>query len=82
VLIPRGNTDRITARIAYTGPVRAPVEEGQSIGTLRVWRGEHLALEVPLRAAEGVPVGNLTQRAIDAAAELVIGLFRAGTKRI
>ncbi len=82
VLVPRGTTDKIIARIVYTGPVRAPVEEGQPIGTLRVWRGEHLTLEVPLKAAEGVGVGNLTQRAIDAAAELVIGLFRSGTKRI
>jgi D-alanyl-D-alanine carboxypeptidase (penicillin-binding protein 5/6) len=82
VLVPRNTTDRITARIVYTGPVRAPVRQGQRIGVLRVWRGDHLALELPLQAAESVPVGNLTQRAIDAAAELVIGLFRSGVKRI
>jgi D-alanyl-D-alanine carboxypeptidase (penicillin-binding protein 5/6) len=82
LLVPRGSSDRIIARIVYTGPVRAPVEEGQPIGMLRVWRGDHLALELPLQAAESVPVVNLTQRAIDAATELVIGLFRSGTKRI
>jgi serine-type D-Ala-D-Ala carboxypeptidase (penicillin-binding protein 5/6) len=82
LLVPRGSTDRIVARIVYTGPVRAPVRQGQPIGKLKVWRGDHLALELPLQAAEDVPVGNMTQRAIDAVAELVIGLFRAGTKRI
>ena len=82
VLVPRNTTDKIVARIVYTGPVRAPVQEGQPIGVLRVWRAEHLTLEVPLRAQENVGVGNLTQRAIDAATELVIGLFRSGTKRI
>ncbi len=82
VLVPRGTSDRITARIVYSGPVRAPIREGQSIGTLRVWRGDHLTLEVSLKASRSVPVGNLTQRALDAATELVIGLFRTGTKRI
>jgi D-alanyl-D-alanine carboxypeptidase (penicillin-binding protein 5/6) len=82
LLVPRGSTDRIIARIVYTGPVLAPVQQGQAIGKLRVWRGDHLALELPLQAAEDVAVGNMTQRAIDAVAELVIGLFRAGTKRI
>jgi D-alanyl-D-alanine carboxypeptidase (penicillin-binding protein 5/6) len=82
VLVPRGSSDRIIARIVYTGPVRAPVQQGQVIGKLKVWRGEHLALEMPLQAGQDVAVGNMTQRAIDAASELVIGLFRAGTKRI
>lgn len=82
ILVPRGSSERIIARISYTGPVRAPVAQGQAIGTLKVWRGDQVALTVPLQAAEDVPVGNLTQRAIDAVAELVIGLFRAGVKRI
>ena len=82
LLVPRNSSERIIARIIYTGPVRAPVAQGQAIGTLKVWRGDNVALTVPLQAAEDVPVGNLTQRAIDAVAELVIGLFRAGVERI
>jgi D-alanyl-D-alanine carboxypeptidase (penicillin-binding protein 5/6) len=70
------------ARIVYSGPVRAPVEKGQPIGTLKVWRSDNLVLEVPLRAAESVEQGGLTRRAFDAASELVIGLFRSGSKRI
>jgi D-alanyl-D-alanine carboxypeptidase (penicillin-binding protein 5/6) len=82
VRIPRGATERILARIVYTGPVPAPVTEGQPIGTLRVFRGDNLSLEVPLKAAESVGTGNLSQRAFDAASELVIGLFRSGVSRL
>jgi D-alanyl-D-alanine carboxypeptidase (penicillin-binding protein 5/6) len=62
--------------------VRAPVKQGQAIGTLKVWRGDTLTLEVPLQAAESVGVGSTSQRAFDAATELVIGLFRAGAERL
>lgn len=82
LLIPRGSGDRVLARISYTGPVRAPVEKGRRLATLKVWRGDRIALEVPLMAGEDVPVGSLTRRAVDAATELVISLFRAGAKRI
>jgi len=62
--------------------VRAPVKQGQAIGKLKVWRGDLLALEVPLQAAESVGAGSTTQRAFDAATELVINLFRAGADRL
>ncbi len=82
LLVPRANPEKLLARIVYTGPVRAPIEKGQSIGTLKVWRGDQVTLEVPLRAGESVARGNITQRAMDAASELMIGLFRAGAERI
>jgi len=82
LLVPKGTTERILARIVYTGPVPAPVTEGQRIGTLRVFRGENLTLEVPLKAAESIGTGSLSQRAFDAASELVIGLFRSGVSRL
>jgi D-alanyl-D-alanine carboxypeptidase (penicillin-binding protein 5/6) len=82
LLVPRNSADRIVARIVYSGPVPAPVEKGQSIGKLKVWRGDNVVLEVPLHAAEGVARGSLSQRAFDAASELVITLFRAGFERL
>jgi D-alanyl-D-alanine carboxypeptidase (penicillin-binding protein 5/6) len=82
LLVPRGQNEKIVARIVYNGPVPAPVEKGHPIGRLKVWRGENVSLEVPLQAAESVPQGNITQRAFDAASELVIGLFRAGAERL
>ena len=54
LMVPRGATDRITAKMVYVGPVRAPVQQGQAIGRLQVWRNDLKALEVPLQAAENV----------------------------
>jgi serine-type D-Ala-D-Ala carboxypeptidase (penicillin-binding protein 5/6) len=82
VLMPRNSTERVAARIVYSGPVPAPVMEGQPIGNLNLIRGDNVVAQVPLYAAETVERGNLPQRAFDAATELVIGLFRFGTKKI
>ena len=82
LMVPRGSRDKIIARVVYSGPVPAPVQEGQKIGTLKVWRGESVVLEVPLQAAESVGTGSMPGRAFDAATELVLGLFRAGFKRL
>jgi serine-type D-Ala-D-Ala carboxypeptidase (penicillin-binding protein 5/6) len=78
----RGVRDRIVARVVYTGPVRPPVQKGQRIGALKVWRGDSVVLEVPLQAAEPVEQGALPRRAIDAVSELFYGLFRAGIQRL
>jgi len=82
VMVPKTGGDRVVARIVYTGPVPAPVTKGTRIGLVRVWRNENVILEMPLTAAEPVEKGSLSQRALDAVAELVIGLFRAGAQRL
>jgi D-alanyl-D-alanine carboxypeptidase (penicillin-binding protein 5/6) len=81
-MVPKGSREKIIARVVYSGPVRTPVQEGQKIGTLKVWRGEFLVLEVPLHAGANVGTGSMSQRAFDAATELVLGLFRAGLQRL
>ena len=82
VLVPRNGDDRITAKIQYEGPIPAPVEKGKEIARLRVFRGDQLALDVPLLAAETVPQGPLWRRAMDGAYELVVGLFRQGYAKL
>jgi D-alanyl-D-alanine carboxypeptidase (penicillin-binding protein 5/6) len=82
LMVPKGAREKIIARVVYSGPVRAPVQRGQKIGMLKVWRNDSLALEVPLQASEDVETGSMPQRAFDAASELVIGLFRAGFQRL
>jgi serine-type D-Ala-D-Ala carboxypeptidase (penicillin-binding protein 5/6) len=82
LMVPKNAPERILARIVYRGPVSAPVEKGKRIGVLKVWRGEKVALEVPLEAAENVDEGSLTRRAFDAASELVGGMLRAGIKKL
>jgi D-alanyl-D-alanine carboxypeptidase (penicillin-binding protein 5/6) len=82
LMVPRGVSDKIVAKMVYTGPIRAPVQEGQAIGNLQVWRGDAKVLEVPVQASESVAAGSISQRAFDAASELVINLFRSAAKRI
>ncbi len=82
VMMPKNGSDRLVARIVYNGPVPAPVEQGQRIGVLKVWRNDTVILEMPLKAAESIGKGNLSQRAFDAVSELMIGLFRAGAERL
>ena len=82
LMVPRGVREKIIARVVYSGPVPAPVQKGRKIGTLKVWRNDTLALEVPLAAAEDVGTGSIPGRAWDAAGELLYGLFRASVQKL
>jgi len=76
LLLPRGSTDRISARVVYQGPLAAPVEAGREVARLKVMRGDTLALDQPLYAGESVAAGTLPQRALDAALEVGTDLVR------
>lgn len=65
MLNPRSGGERVSARVVYTGPLRAPVEKGAEVGRLEVSRGQAKVLEVPLYTAADVPVGSLMERALD-----------------
>lgn len=82
LMVPKNSPERLLARIVYRGPVQAPVDKGKQIGVLKVWRGDNVALEVPLEAAQDVAEGSLPQRAYDAVAELFGGMLRAGIKKL
>jgi D-alanyl-D-alanine carboxypeptidase (penicillin-binding protein 5/6) len=82
VMVPKNGGEKLVARIVYNGPVPAPVVQGSPVGTLKVWRGDNVVLQVPLKTAESVSKGNLSQRAVDGVAELMVTLFRAGAERL
>jgi D-alanyl-D-alanine carboxypeptidase (penicillin-binding protein 5/6) len=82
LMVPRNLNEKILARVTYTGPLSAPVERGRPTGVLKVWRGDNIALEVPLQTGDDVGKGSISQRAFDAVAESVITLFRAGAERL
>ena len=82
VMLPKSGPEKLIARIVYSGPVPAPIEQGQRIGALKVWRNDNVILEMPLKAAESVGKGNISQRAFDAVTEMMVGLFRAGAERL
>jgi D-alanyl-D-alanine carboxypeptidase (penicillin-binding protein 5/6) len=82
LMVPKNGSEKLAARIVYNGPIPAPIKKGQPIGTLKVWRDNNLALQLPLLASEDVGKGSLTQRAIDGASELAVGMFRAGANKL
>jgi D-alanyl-D-alanine carboxypeptidase (penicillin-binding protein 5/6) len=82
VMVPKNGSEKLIARVVYNGPVRAPVQPGQPVGIVRVWRGTNVAMEAPVYAAEAVGTGSTMRRAIDGASELVIGMFRASAEKL
>jgi D-alanyl-D-alanine carboxypeptidase (penicillin-binding protein 5/6) len=82
VMVHKNGNDKLIARLVYSGPVRAPIEAGQRIGVIRVWRGANVAMEAPVYAADPIGVGSTMRRALDGASELAIGMFRAGAEKL
>lgn len=76
VLMPREPADRLSARVAYVGPLAAPVGLDQPVATLKLMRGAAEVLNVPLRTGKAVEVGSLPRRALDAGLEFMTGVFR------
>jgi D-alanyl-D-alanine carboxypeptidase (penicillin-binding protein 5/6) len=82
VMVQKNGSDKLIARIVYSGPVRAPFEAGQKVGMVKVWRGSNVAIETPVYAREPVARGSTMRRAFDGVTELAIGLFRAGAEKL
>jgi len=82
VMVPKNGNEKLIARIIYSGPVRAPIQSGQPVGIVRVWRGANIAMEQTVYAAESIGTGSTIRRAMDGASELVIGMFRAGAEKL
>jgi serine-type D-Ala-D-Ala carboxypeptidase (penicillin-binding protein 5/6) len=82
ILVPRTATGKFTGRVVYTGPLIAPIEAGQEVARLKIFRGTELILDLPLKTAAAVEQGALPRRAMDAGLEYATGLFRKfGVKR-
>src|SRR6266478_122693 len=66
VMVPKnGGSEKLIARIVYSGPVRAPIQSGQPVGVVRVWRGVNIAVEQPVYAGESIGTGSTLRRAVD-----------------
>lgn len=74
--------ERFTAKVHYEGPLRAPIRKGAEVARLHVYRGDQIALDVPLYAAEDVGAGGIAGRAFDATYEYLGNYIRAGFKRL
>jgi D-alanyl-D-alanine carboxypeptidase (penicillin-binding protein 5/6) len=73
VMLPTDSLAKVGVKVAYTGPVPAPVKEGQAVGSLRISIGEDVTSETPLYAAANVEKGTIRGRAGDAIKELLLG---------
>jgi D-alanyl-D-alanine carboxypeptidase (penicillin-binding protein 5/6) len=82
VMVQKNGNDKLIARIVYSGPVRAPIEAGQKVGAVKVWRGSNIAVETPVYATQAIGQGSTIRRAVDGVTELAIGLFRAGAEKL
>src|SRR6478672_12998642 len=51
VMVQKNGNDKLIARVVYRGPVPAPIESGQPVGLIKVWRGSNIAVETPVYAA-------------------------------
>ena len=71
IYVPTENPPRLTGRIVYQWPVRAPVAEGQAVGVLRISAEDRQVREVELVAAHPVATGTLVSKATDALLELM-----------
>lgn len=70
ILLPITNPERLSARITYRWPLRAPIEAGAQVGVLKVYIGDTLSQETPLFATDAVDKGPLHSQALDALLEL------------
>lgn len=70
IFVPITNPDRMTARISYRWPLRAPVEAGSEVAVLKVYIGDLLSQETPLYAESAVSKGPLHTQALHALIEL------------
>jgi D-alanyl-D-alanine carboxypeptidase (penicillin-binding protein 5/6) len=76
LFVAHGSAEKLSAKILYTGPLIAPVEQGASVAHLKVWRGQTEVLDAPLKTSAAVARGTLTQRSLDAALELASEMIR------
>ena len=66
VAVPAGSAAQIKAQVVRPDPIVAPVKKGQTVGTLKISRGEQHLLDVQLQALETVEQAGVIGRAWDA----------------
>ena len=76
VLVPRETGEKLVAKIAYLGPLPAPVAAGQQVATLKLYRDDAEIMSAPLRTAAAVGTGSLPKRALDVGVGYLGSLFR------
>lgn len=66
ITVPIGERDLLSAKLETKQPLIAPVNEGQSIGTLHLSLSGAPYLDLPVVVLESVPLANVFSRGVDA----------------
>ena len=66
VAVPRGSAAQIKTQLVRPDPLVAPVTRGQTIGSLKIYRGEQFWVDMPLQALDTVEQAGVLGRAWDA----------------
>jgi D-alanyl-D-alanine carboxypeptidase (penicillin-binding protein 5/6) len=66
VAVPRGSAAQIKTQLVRPDPLVAPVTKGQTIGSLKIYRGEQFWVDMPLQALDTVEQAGVLGRAWDA----------------
>ncbi|PSL12723.1 penicillin-binding protein 6 [Marinobacterium halophilum] len=75
VTVPRGKTDQLEANIELDKVIKAPIEQGQELGKVRVSIDGETVTTVPLVALEAVAEGGLFKRIWHAIVLFFLGLI-------
>jgi len=74
ILLPRAtNRERISAEIAYVGPLYPPIARGDRVAEIRVTTDEGISNSAPLYAAEAIDQGGVISRGFDTILMLAFG---------
>lgn len=73
VTLPRSRSSELTVKVAYEGPIAAPIEQGQHIADLRIEAGDMEPIVVPLIAAESVGRKGAIGRFFSGITHMVLG---------
>ena len=66
VAVPTGSAAQIKTQLVRPDPLVAPVTKGQTLGSLKIYRGEQFWVEMPLQALDTVEQAGVLGRAWDA----------------
>ena len=74
LLLPKNSKQKkLHGEIVYLGPVKAPIQEGDRIGELRVTADGGITTSAPLFAAEPIEKAGLVKQGIDSLLYLALG---------
>ena len=71
LLLPALNQDKLNAELSYDTPLRAPLAQGDVVGTLTISPQDMQPVEVPLVAERDIPRGGFVPRLRTAAGVLI-----------